>query len=77
MIITEEDSLLENLPPPPQTFSPKMIDTPTEGPKIKSFKEALAAPRSKGFYFNELEDIINTKEKDENRDTDIQDGHTP
>ncbi|KAL7178613.1 hypothetical protein ACSBR1_042044 [Camellia fascicularis] len=77
MEITEEVSPLPNLPSQSQTSSPKMLDTPAEGPIIESFKDALATPRSKDFYFNELEDNINTEEEDEDGDTDIQDGPTP
>ncbi|KAI8024856.1 hypothetical protein LOK49_LG02G01052 [Camellia lanceoleosa] len=74
METTKEVSPSQNLLPPPHASSPKMMATPVEGPKVKSFKEALATPRNKDFYFDELEDIINTKE-DEDGETDIQDGH--
>ncbi|KAI7991200.1 hypothetical protein LOK49_LG12G00889 [Camellia lanceoleosa] len=76
MEITEEGASLPHPPNPPSqslNSSPKKIDTPAEGPKSKSFKDALAAPRSKDFYFNELEDNINSDEEDEDGDTDIQD----
>ncbi|KAI7991340.1 Protein SINE1 [Camellia lanceoleosa] len=74
MDIPAEDPSIHTSTALSQASSPKLLSTPIEGPKIKSFKEALAAPKSKDFYFDDLTDTINSEDEDEDGDTTIQDG---
>ncbi|KAI8012902.1 Uncharacterized protein LOK49_LG05G00852 [Camellia lanceoleosa] len=49
--------------------SPPVVEVPTAAPQTKSFKEALAAPPSRDFYFDETTDIIPPDEGDADGDT--------
>ncbi|KAI8027891.1 hypothetical protein LOK49_LG02G03828 [Camellia lanceoleosa] len=75
MEITMEVFPLQNLPAPSQATSSKLMTAPAEGTKVKSFKEALAALKSKEFYFDDLTTNIIAEKEDEDGDTDIQDGN--
>ncbi|KAI8015444.1 hypothetical protein LOK49_LG05G01489 [Camellia lanceoleosa] len=75
MEVPTEDPFLHNPLTPSQASSPKLLSTPIEGPKVKSFKEALTAPKSKDLYFDDLEDTIKSEDEDDDGDTDIQEGH--
>ncbi|CAL5414966.1 unnamed protein product [Camellia sinensis] len=52
-------------------ISPSPEDDTLALPKPKSFKDALAAPSSKDFYFDDVMDTISPEEEAEERDTDI------
>ncbi|CAL5378273.1 unnamed protein product [Camellia sinensis] len=70
MVITTEVLPLQNLPAPSQATSSKLMTAPAEGTNVKSFKEALAAPKTKDFYFDNLTANIIIKEEDEDEDGD-------
>ncbi|KAI7989940.1 hypothetical protein LOK49_LG13G02021 [Camellia lanceoleosa] len=49
--------------------TPPSIGTFPAGPKEKSFKDALAAPKSSDFYFDDTTDTISSDEGDADEDT--------
>ncbi|XP_028119243.1 uncharacterized protein LOC114316766 [Camellia sinensis] len=64
-------SPISHCPGPTRELSPSLKDGTLALPKPKSFKDALAAPKSNDFYFDDVMDTISPEEEAEERDADI------
>ncbi|KAI8024833.1 hypothetical protein LOK49_LG02G00256 [Camellia lanceoleosa] len=82
MEITAESTSFPNPPNPPEAILDLLSPSEVVGsdhPKAKSFKEALAIPKSSDFYFDDAIDTIlsDDEEKDEDGDTNIHKNDLP
>ncbi|KAI8009884.1 hypothetical protein LOK49_LG06G01910 [Camellia lanceoleosa] len=64
-----------SIPPPALVHGPDKVSI--EGQKVKSFKEALAAPRNADFYFDDSMDSLSADEEEEEGDAPTHEENLP